>query len=270
MAVASLTSASPGAPHAAAHRIPPVRAAQLGALVALWALWEAVAWSGLIYRGVIPSSFAILRALAAMVQTAAFWNDCAVTVGEVLAATIIGSALGIACGIAVGGSRFLAAATEPYLHYLAATPKVVFLPVIMVLAGVGPDSKVVLGTLSCFFPMALSIAVAMRGIDPALLRLSRSLRLTPWQRTRTITLPALVAPIFTGLRLALGMATVGCLVSELKLSNSGLGFEAIQAYNHFQVPAMYAAILVIFLLAGAGNAALAALSRRLAPVRVRR
>jgi ABC-type nitrate/sulfonate/bicarbonate transport system permease component len=263
MAVATLA-----APRA--RGISPVLLAQLGTILALWAIWEAVAWSGLIYRGVIPSSVAILEALAGMVRTGAFWNDCAVTVGEVLAATAIGSILGVAMGIAVGGSRWLAAGTESYLHYLAATPKVVFLPVIMVLAGVGPGSKVVLGTLSCFFPMALSIAVAVRGIDPVLLRLSRSLRLSAWQRTRSIVLPALVAPIFTGLRLALGMATVGCLVSELNLSNSGLGYEAIQAYNHFQVPVMYAAILVIFVLVAAGNAGLAAVSRRVAPVRVRR
>ena len=69
--------------------------------------------------------------------------------------------------------------------------------------------------------------------------------------------------------MALGIATVGCLVSELKLANSGLGFEAIQAYNHFQVPAMYAVILVIFALVAAGNAGLAALSRLVAPVRGR-
>jgi NitT/TauT family transport system permease protein len=76
--------------------------------------------------------------------------------------------------------------------------------------------------------------------------------------------------MFTGLRLGLGIATVGCLVSELKLANSGLGFEAIQAYNHFQVPAMYAVILVIFALVAAGNAGLAALSRLVAPERGRR
>ena len=258
MAVAAVARGRPG--------VGPVLALQAATLLAAWAIWEAVAASGLIYRGVIPSSVAILRALVQMLGTAQFWADCAVTVAEVIAATLLGSALGVLAGIAVGSSRWLARAFEPYLHYLAATPKVVFLPVIMVLAGVGPSSKVVLGALSCFFPMAISIAVGVRRIDPALLRLGRSLRLSLAQRVRTIVLPSLAAPVFTGLRLALGIATVGCLVSELKLANSGLGFEAVQAYNHFQVPAMYAVILVIFALVAAGNAGLAALSRRVAPV----
>lgn len=268
MAVASLNAGRAGG--GLVRPTAPVLAAQVAAVLAIWAAWEAAARSGLFYSGAVVSSVDILRALADMVRTGAFWTDCAVTVGEVLAATAIGGAAGIAAGIAVGGSRWVAAATEPYLHYLAATPKVVFLPVIMVLAGVGPSSKIVLGTLSCFFPMALSIAVAVRRIDPVLLRLARSLRLRPWQRIRGIVLPALLAPVFTGLRLALGMATVGCLVSELKLANSGLGFEAIQAYNHFQVPAMYAAILVIFALVAVGNAGLGAISRAVAPVRGRR
>ena len=261
MAVAALASA---------RSRPSVAGVQVAAVLFLWAVWEAVAQSGLLYHGVIPSSFAVLRALAGMVRTGDFWNDCAVTVGEVIAATLVGSLAGIATGLAVGRSRLLASATEAYLHYLAATPKVVFLPVIMVLAGVGPGSKVVLGALSCYFPLAISIAVGVRRIDPVLLRVGESLRLTRMQRMRTIMLPSLVGPVFTGLRLALGMATVGCLVSELKLANSGLGFEAIQAYNHFQVPEMYAAILVIFVLVGAGNAGLAALSRRVAGPVVRR
>lgn len=260
MAVAALTRSRPANP---------VLLLQAATLVALWAIWEAVAASGLIYRGVIPSSIAILGALVQMLGTAQFWTDCAVTIAEVIAATVLGSALGLLAGIAVGLSPLLARAFEPYLHYLAATPKVVFLPVIMVLAGVGPSSKVVLGALSCFFPMAISIAVGVRRVDPTLLRLGRSLRLTRLQLVRTIVLPSLAAPVFTGLRLGLGIATVGCLVSELKLANSGLGFEAIQAYNQFQVPAMYAVILVIFALVAAGNAGLAALSRRIAPDRGR-
>ena len=259
MAVAALDR-----PPKQARALRQVTAVQVAAVLALWAVWEAVAASGLIYRGVIPSSFVILRALAGMLGTGAFWNDCMVTIGEVIAATVIGGMAGILMGMARGSSRLLAQATEAYLHYLAATPKVVFLPVVMVLVGVGPGSKVVLGALSCFFPMAISMAVAVRRIDPVLMRLGRSLMLSRVQCVRTIMLPSLVVPVFTGLRLALGMATVGCLVSELKLANSGLGFEAIQAYNHFQVPEMYAAIVVIFALVSAGNAGLAAIARGVA------
>ncbi len=59
--------------------------------------------------------------------------------------------------------------------------------------------------------------------------------------------------MLTGFRLGLGVAVIGCLLSEIKLSNRGLGFLAIQYYGQFRIPEMYAVLLVVFALAGAGN-----------------
>jgi ABC-type nitrate/sulfonate/bicarbonate transport system permease component len=238
-------------------RIAPARLLQLLTLLGIWAVWEAVARSGLVWHGAVPSSFLVLRALAAMLVTPDFWVQLAVTIGEVLVALGIGGVLGIAVGLVLGASDFLGRAFEPYLHYLAPTPKIVFLPVIMLLAGVGPSSKVTLGALSCFFPMALSIAVGVRGVDPVLLRVGRSFRLSTAQIVRKIYLPALVPPIIVGLRLSLGLALVGCLLAEVKLSSSGLGFLAMQAYNRLDIPGTYAVLLVVFALAALGNAAVA-------------
>ncbi len=249
MAFAALSAPRP----AAAPQVAPAVLLRVATLLVLWALWEAVARSGLVFKGVVPSSFAILDALVRLLGEPAFYGNFVVTAGEVAAATTLGGGLGIVAGLVLGGSRFLGRAYEPYVHYLAPVPKIVLLPVLMVLFGVGPSSKVALGALSCFFPMALSIAAGMRQLNPVLLRVGRSFRLTRWQAVRLIYLPALVPPLATGLRLALGMATVGCLVAELKLSNSGLGFLAIQAYDQFAVPRMYAVIVVIFVLAAAGN-----------------
>ena len=235
----------------------PARLLQGLSLLVIWAAWEAVAQSGLVWHGAVPSSFAILQALAEMLATVDFYRQLAVTLGEVLAALAIGCGLGLAVGLVLGAREFLGRAFEPYLHYLAPTPKIVFLPVVMLLAGVGPASKVTLGALSCFFPMALSIAVGVRGVDPVLLKVGRSLRLRTAQVVRLIYLPALVPPILVGLRLSLGLALVGCLLAEVRLSSAGLGFIAMQAYNRLDMPGTYAVLLVIFALAALGNAAVA-------------
>jgi ABC-type nitrate/sulfonate/bicarbonate transport system permease component len=184
-----------------------------------------------------------------------------VTAFEVVGALVIGGVAGLVAGLLIGGSRFLSRAFEPYVHYLAPTPKIVFLPILMVLFGVGPGSKLALGAISAFFPMALSIAAGVRGVDPVLLRVAKSFRLTRLQVVRKIYLPALVRPISIGLRLAFGLAMVGCLLSEIALSNRGLGFLAAQDYGHFQIPDMYAVLIVVFVLAAAGNAAIVRLIR---------
>jgi ABC-type nitrate/sulfonate/bicarbonate transport system permease component len=241
--------------------ISPVTVLRIAAVVGLWVLWEAVAASGLLYRGVIPSSFAILRALFAMVITLDLWRNFAVTAYEVLGALIIGGTIGLACGLALGASRFLSRAYEPFAHYLAPTPKIVFLPVLMVAFGVGPGSKLALGAVSAFFPMVLSVAAGVRGVDKVLLRVGASYRLSRWHVVRMIYLPALVAPISVGLRLSFGLAMVGCLLAEIALSNAGLGYLANQDYAHFQIPQMYAVLLVVFVLAAAGNAVIVRLVR---------
>ena len=225
-----------------------------GALVLL-ALWEGAARSGWFYQGVLPSVLAIGAALGGLLADPAFWRHAGVTVLEVLCALLVGGTLGVACGILVGGGRLLRRAYEPALHYLAPTPKIVFLPILIALFGVGPSSKVALGALACFFPLALSVASGMAGIDPVHLRVARGFGLSRTRTLRSVVLPSLVRPLATGVRLGLGVAVIACLLGEIKLSNQGLGFLAIQYYGQFRIPQMYAVLLVVFALAGLGNAA---------------
>ena len=228
---------------------------RIGAALIIVALWEAASRSGWFYRGVLPSLLDIVAALVQLLQTGAFWFNTGVTVFEVVCALLIGGTLGIICGVLVGGGRLLRHAYEPALHYLAPTPKIVFLPILIALCGVGPSSKVAMGALSCFFPVALSVASGMAQINPVHLRVSRSFRLSRSRTLRSVVLPSLVRPLATGLRLGLGVAVIGCLLGEIKLSNRGLGFLAIQYYGQFRIPQMYAVLLVIFAIAGLGNAA---------------
>ncbi len=228
---------------------------RFGAALILLAVWEGAARSGLFYEGVLPSILQIGAALAGLLVDPAFWRHAALTLFEVVCALLIGGTLGAACGILVGGGRLLRQAYEPALHYLAPTPKIIFLPILIALCGVGPSSKIVMGALSCFFPLALSVASGMAGIDPVHLRVARSFGLSRTRTLRSVVLPSLVRPLATGLRLGLGVAVIGCLLGEIKLSNRGLGFLAIQYYGQFRIPQMYAVLLVVFALAGLGNAA---------------
>ena len=120
--------------------------------------------------------------------------------------------------------------------------------------GVGPGSKVAMGTLSCFFPVALSAAAGMRGIDKVLIRVGRSFRASTWQMVTKIYLPAMRHPILNGVRLGLGVAIIGTLLAETKLSNRGIGFLIINAYSTFNMPRMYALLIVLFVLSIGVNA----------------
>jgi len=82
-----------------------------------------------------------------------------------------------------------------------------------------------------------------------LIRVGKSFRLTTSQMVSKIYLPAMRAPILNGVRLGLGVALIGTLLAETKLSNRGVGFLIIQSYNTFDMPLMYALLIVLFALA---------------------
>lgn len=235
-------------------------------IVAVLALWEGVAASGLLFRDVVPSLAVIARAIARLLATPDFYRNLGITAAEIGGALVIGGTAGLVVGIALGANRFLARTYESFIYYLGPTPKIIFFPIMIMWFGVGPGSKVAMGVLSCFFPIAVSAAGGMREIDKVLIRVGRSFRVTTWQMVSKIYLPAMRAPVVNGIRLGLGVAIIGTLLAETKLSNQGLGYLIIQAYSVFDMPRMYALLTVLFVLSVGVNA----LIGRLAVVRRRR
>lgn len=231
----------------------PVTLVRIAIIVTILVGWELLARSGLLYRDVVPSLVAIANAIVALLSDQSYCWNLGVTAGEVGAALAIGGISGVIVGLVLGANKFLSRAYEPYLYYLGPTPKIIFFPIMIMWFGVGPASKVALGTLSCFFPIALSVAAGMRQIDPVLIRVGKSFRANVWQMVTKVYLPAMRHPIINGIRLGLGVALIGTLLAETKLSNRGIGFLIIQAYSLFDMPRMYAMLIVLFVLAIAAN-----------------
>jgi ABC-type nitrate/sulfonate/bicarbonate transport system permease component len=227
---------------------------RIALLAAALAGWEALARSGLLFRDVVPPLGAIAAAVVALLGSAEYWRHLGWTALEVGSALAIGGLSGLAVGLALGGSRLLSRAFEPWLLYLGPTPKIIFFPIMIMWFGVGPGSKVAIGTLACFFPIALSVAAGMREIDGVLIRVGRSFRAPPWKMAASIYLPAMRHPIVNGVRLGLGVAIIGTLLAETKLSNRGVGHLIIQAYATFTMPRMYALLATVFALAIGANA----------------
>jgi len=238
-----------------------VAVVRLAIVAVLLAAWEALALSGLLFRDVVPSLAAIGRALARLLVGADFYANLGATAAEIAVAMLIGGLAGLAVGILLGANRFLSRAYESLVYYLGPTPKIIFFPVMIMWFGVGAGSKIAMGAVSCFFPIAISAASGMREIDRVLIRVGRSFRATTWQMVSKIYLPAMRAAVVNGVRLGLGVAVIGTLLAETKLSNRGLGYLIIQAYSTFDMPRMYALIIVLFVLAIGANAAIGRLSR---------
>ncbi len=265
----------PAAP-AAERVMTSVTATRIAIIVTILVLWEVIAQSGLLYRDVVPSLLPIGQALIKVltdpviqcpvefgfgpyevkweIAEPEYYCHLGRTATEVGWGLLVGGLSGLLIGLVLGGNRLLSKSFEPYLYYLGPTPKIIFFPVMIMWFGVGPGSKIAMGAISCFFPIALSTAAGMRQIDKVLIRVGHSFRAKAWQMATKIYLPAMRHPIINGVRLGLGVAIIGTLLAETKLSNRGVGFLIIQAYSLFDMPRMYAMLLVLFVVAIGANA----------------
>jgi NitT/TauT family transport system permease protein len=232
----------------------PVTLLRVALILFVLVFWELISRSGWLYRDVVPSLLRIGAALYDLLSRGDYYFNLGVTAGEIGFALLIGGTSGIVVGLVLGANRFLAKAYEPVLYYLGPTPKIIFFPVMIMWFGLGSESKVALGTLSCFFPVALSVAAGMRQIDKVLIRVGHSFRAGILQMVTKIYLPAMRHPIINGVRLGFGFALIGTLLAETKLSNKGIGFLIINAYSTFDMPRMYANLIVLFVLAIGANA----------------
>lgn len=235
---------------------------QLSTLAAILIGWEVLARSGLFYAEVTPSLLAIGSALAGQLLSSAFWGHAAVTIAEILVGFAVAVVLGVSVGIVLGANRYAGRMFEPYINALATTPKIIFLPIVLLAAGIGPESKAVLGALSGFFPIVLNTMAGMLQVRPVHVRVAQSFNASAWQTTRMVYLPSLVGPIITGMRLGLGVAIIGVLLGEIKLSDRGLGFLARSFYDAFRVADLYAVLLFVFCAAAAANVLMSSVERR--------
>ena len=236
-----------------------IRLLTLGGILVLW---EALGQSGLVFGEALPPASAVAAAVASEIVSFPFYRHLAVTLGEVAGGFLFGALPGVAFGLAMGARRILGAAADPYIAALATTPKIVFLPIVMLAVGIGPGSKVTLGAISAFFPVVIAAVAGMRAIPPVFVRVGRAFNLRTGQMVRMIYLPALALPIVTGLRLGLGVCIIGVLLGELKLASAGLGFLARDYYDQYDFAALYAIVAIVFALAALANGAMSRLVRR--------
>jgi NitT/TauT family transport system permease protein len=231
-------------------------------LLALALAWEALGRSGLFYKGVLPPLTSIFAAVGMELVSPRFYRHLAVTAFEVGLGFTVASLIGVSLGLMFGVRRYLGSAADPYVAALATTPKIVFLPIVMIAVGIGIASKVAIGALSGVFPIILATAAGVRGVRPVLIRVGKAFNLSTPQMVQKIYLPALALPIVTGMRLGLGVTIIGVLLGEIKLANAGIGFLANDYYNQFRIAELYAVIAIVFVLAALANSAMSRLEAR--------
>ena len=170
-----------------------------------------------------------------------------ISLARVLAALAI-ALLAVPIGLVVGRSPRMDAIVAPLVYLTYPVPKIVFLPVLFVLVGIGDASKVALIALTLFFQVLVTATDAARSIPADSVLSVRSLGAGRWDVYRHVVVPAALPEIFTAVRISTGTAIAVLFFSESFAGTSGLGWYIQDAWSRLDYPAMYAGILAMGLL----------------------
>jgi len=237
------------------------RLAQLGSVGLLVALWEAAVRLGWVDPLFVPAPSAVARALVAIGPEAA--GLLGETLGKTLAAYALSVGLGVGLGLIIGTLRHLYDVLNPFLVALYAMPKILALPWILLLFGLGTAPAVVYGTLHGFFPICLLVVGGVRDVDPRLIVVARSMGATAWQVYWKVLLPAALPAVLAGLRLGMIFCLLGVLVVEMFGGIRGMGFLLSAMANAFRAAELFAATALVSLLSVGAVLLLESLNRRL-------
>lgn len=168
---------------------------------------------------------------------------------QTLFTTLIGFALaivfGVLLGVLVGASPSIYRAINPLLIGFNSIPKVAIVPVLVMWFGIGTVPAVLCAFLTAFFPIAVNVATGIAQLEPELADVLRSLGATKSVILKKVALPRALPYLFASLKVAITLAFVGSVVSEMVASNAGIGYLLLNASSSFRVPLVFAALVTV-------------------------
>ena len=188
-----------------------------------------------------------------------------VSLREVLIGFVVAAVLGIGLAIVLHLFGPLRRAVYPLLIASQTIPIIVLAPILVILLGYGIMPKLVIVALICFFPIVVNGLDGLRSVDDDYIRMMRTLDGGRWAIFRRIEFPAALPLIFSGMRIAATFAAIGAVFGEWSGSNAGLGFVMQAATPNLQTARIFAAILILTMIALFLFALVSLLERLLVP-----
>ncbi len=227
-------------------------------LVAVWAAIVAIAQTP---PYILPGPIAVLDALIASHEEIA--RNAAITLAEILLGLLLGTLFGAASALVMAYYRPARRWLMPVLVVSQALPVFALAPLLVLWLGYGLGSKVAMATLIIYFPVTAAFFDGLRRTERGWLDLAQIMNGSRWAILRKIRIPAALPAFGSGLRVAAAVAPIGAVVGEWVGSSAGLGYLMLHANARLQIDLMFAALVVLGVLAVVLYYAIDALMNRL-------
>jgi len=228
-------------------------------------LWELV--SRLVIANALflaaPSEIAV--AIWRLGASGQLWHHIGISAAEFALGYVVASILGIALGVAMASSATMKQALQPWVSGLYATPTIALAPLFILWFGIGIWSKVIVVISLVLFPVTINTEAGLRTTSERLIEMLKSFGATQRQIFLKVSLPSALPFILAGLKLGIGRGLIGVVVAELFGSRAGLGRLISQSADAFNMPELFAGVVILAVAGIVMTAGFGRLEQRLVP-----
>jgi sulfonate transport system permease protein len=211
-------------------------------LLVTWAVASHKEW---VAPQILPAPAAVAQTLLDQVKSGELFLNFAISLARVAGGFVVGGLVGVVLGVAMGLSRPVEQYLYPLFNAISQVPVLGWLPLAMMVLGIGESLKVVIIAHAALVPIAINTLKGIRNVPVAYLDVARSFRFSKRQLLRKVVFPASVPAVFVGVRYGLTQAWLSLVTVELLASSEGLGFLIVWGRQLFQLDLVLSAIIVV-------------------------
>jgi ABC-type nitrate/sulfonate/bicarbonate transport system permease component len=232
-------------------------------VAAALAVWEAIARSGLVNPRLFPRLGAMAEQLGVLVTTQQLGLHLGASLTRVVAGFALAVAVGVPLGIVMGRVPRFGRVAEPIFSFGYPVPRIALYPIAVFLFGIGHLSKVVLVALECLYPIAINTFYGVRGVNPLYVWAAQNMGATRAQIVVRVMAPAAAPHVFSGLRIALPIAFIITVLTEMVSSTEGLGWLILYSSASLVQARVFAGVAIVAVIGFVMDRLLAGLRNRL-------
>ncbi len=226
-----------------------IKLTQIGLFMFLMILWETAAQLKWIDPFIASSPSRIYNMIINLYKTHQLWNNIYFTVAETAIGFLLGTIIGITIAIIIWWSDFIFKVTEPCLIILNALPKVAFGPIIIVWAGAGIKSIIIMALLVSTIIATINILNGFKSVSADKIKLMKSFNANKMQILLKLIIPANVSVIISTLKINVGMSLIGVITGEFLVSSKGIGYLIVYGGQVFKLDLVMAGIFILSVIA---------------------
>ncbi len=218
---------------------------RLALLALVLAAWEFLPRHGVVNPRLLPPLSDVLSMLAQLLDRTQVQEAIGVTAAEVLIAFVIAVPLGAAIGVLAAENEYFGAIFKPMLFYAFSVPKSIFLPMFILVFGIGFHQKVAYATFSTIFIVIMSATAAVESVKADHVLVARSYGATRRQILTRVYMPSMMPVLLETLRISMIFNFTGVMIAEMYASRTGIGSMIANWGENFQLRQLFAGVILL-------------------------